>query len=124
MFSVDAASNPYWDNPKWYNRDRPLFKKYIPVIQKLSTAGWEAITYATSDNLSVGVERYGKRYLALRNLTSQPQTAEVTLSPKLAEFGAGRVKGFRALLDGREYSGSSFKVTLKAEESFAVAVLP
>lgn len=124
MFSADAASNPYWDNPKWYNRDRPLFKKYIPVIQKLSPAGWEAITYATSDNPNVGVERYGKRYLTLRNLTSQPQTAEVALSPKLPEFGAGRVRGFRSLLDGREFSGSGLKVSLKAEEVLAVEVLP
>ncbi|HWI60101.1 MAG TPA: hypothetical protein VNZ22_22940, partial [Bacillota bacterium] len=28
MFSHNAADNPYWQNPKWYNRDRPLFKKY------------------------------------------------------------------------------------------------
>ncbi|MCX6378192.1 MAG: hypothetical protein NT023_01740 [Armatimonadetes bacterium] len=124
MFSVDAASNPYWDNPKWYNRDRPLFKKYLPLIQKLSSAGWEAITYATSDNPSVGVERYGKRYLTLRNLTAQPQTAEITLSSKLAEFAAGRVKGFRSLVDGKEFSGGILKVTLKVDEVLAVELMP
>ena len=30
LFSHNAADNPYWQNPKWYNRDRPLFKKYLP----------------------------------------------------------------------------------------------
>ncbi len=122
MFSVDASSNPYWENPKWYNRDRPLFKRYIPVIQKLSVAGWEPLTYATSDNPNVGIERYGKRYLTLRNMTVQPQTAEVVLSGRLAEFGAGRVKGFKSLMDERKFS--DFKITLKPEEVLALEVVP
>ncbi len=47
MFSADAATHPYWETPDWYNRDRPLFKKYIPIIKKLSAAGWEVLPRAT-----------------------------------------------------------------------------
>ena len=39
MFSHNAADNPYWRNPAWYNRDRPLFKKYIPLIRRVAEAG-------------------------------------------------------------------------------------
>src|SRR6185369_16371776 len=46
MFSADAATKAYWDNPKWYNRDRPLFRKYIPILKRFSAAGWEPITEA------------------------------------------------------------------------------
>jgi hypothetical protein len=59
MFSHNAAENPYWRNPKWYNRDRPLFKKYIPWIKAVAEAGWQPVTFATSDNPDFLVERFG-----------------------------------------------------------------
>jgi len=46
MFSEDASSNPYFENPRWYNRDRHLFAKYLPLIEKIHKAGWEPITHA------------------------------------------------------------------------------
>ncbi|HIE48407.1 TPA: hypothetical protein EYP84_05915, partial [Candidatus Bipolaricaulota bacterium] len=52
MFDEAADSvDPYWASArKWYNRDRDLFKRYIPLIQALAKAGWEPITHAwTSD---------------------------------------------------------------------------
>jgi hypothetical protein len=79
MFSHNAADNPYWQNPKWYNRDRALFKKYIPVIQRLAAAGWQPVTHARSDNDNILVERFGPDatgsvYFTLLNDTDQPQT--------------------------------------------------
>ena len=41
MFSHNAAENPYWENPRWYNRDRPLFQKYQPAIRRVAQAGWQ-----------------------------------------------------------------------------------
>ncbi|HEX5322944.1 MAG TPA: hypothetical protein VFW40_04100 [Capsulimonadaceae bacterium] len=77
MFSADAADNPYWQDPKLYNRDRPLFKTYIPVVQKLSSAGWEPITWARSNNKTVWVERYGARYFTVLN--SSDSLADATI---------------------------------------------
>lgn len=59
MFSENAATNTYFGNPRWCNRDRPLFKKYVPLIQTIAKAGWEPITYAHTDRAKVYVERYG-----------------------------------------------------------------
>jgi len=59
MFSENAATNTYFSNPRCYNRDRPLFKKYVPLIQAIAKAGWEPITYARTDRPKVYVERYG-----------------------------------------------------------------
>jgi len=67
FFSVNAADKPYWENAKWYDRDRDLFKRYIPLIKRVSAAGWEPVTYAHSDNPNVYLERYGHRYLTIRN---------------------------------------------------------
>jgi hypothetical protein len=79
MFSVNAADSPYWDAPRWYNRDRNLFVKYIPIIKRLSAAGWEPITQAHSANPAVYVERYGSRLFTVLNDSSQSQTTTLTI---------------------------------------------
>lgn len=59
MFSHNASEDPYWRSPDLYNRDRHLFKKYIPLAKKIAEAGWEPITYAETDNEKVYIERFG-----------------------------------------------------------------
>lgn len=59
MFSHNAAENPYWENPTWYNRDRHLFKKYIPWIRRVAEAGWQPVTDARVDNSRLWLERFG-----------------------------------------------------------------
>lgn len=119
MFSVDASSNPYWENPKWYNRDRPLFKKYIPLIQKISAAGWEPLTFAKSDNASVGVERYGMRYLTIKNFSREKQTCLLSLSGK--ELGLAQKFSLSNLMTGKaegvNHDNGSFTITLEPEET-------
>ncbi|MCL4176387.1 MAG: hypothetical protein KJ072_01375 [Verrucomicrobia bacterium] len=59
MFSHNAAENPYWRNPTWYERDRPLFKRYLPLIRQVAEAGWSPVTGATNSAPSVLIEKYG-----------------------------------------------------------------
>ncbi len=49
----------YFTDPQFYERDRPLFRKYIPVLRRMFDAGWEPITYARAESPSMRVERYG-----------------------------------------------------------------
>ena len=62
-FSHDAASRPYFGNSTWYNRDRPIFKRYVPVLQEINQAGWQPVTGATVSDSAVSccvrVERFG-----------------------------------------------------------------
>ncbi len=62
FFDEEAASkDPYWTSPKrWYERDRDLFKKYLPLIISIAQAGWEPITYAVADKEKIYLERYGR----------------------------------------------------------------
>jgi hypothetical protein len=83
MFSHNAADNPYWQNPKWYNRDRHLFKKYLPIIKPVAEAGWHPVTDAVCDNPKIDVERFGpdargRFFFTLYNNTSTPQTGRLT----------------------------------------------
>ena len=62
----------YWANASIFERDRELFKKYIPIIKEISRAGWEPIPYANSDNSKIKLERFGnsssnKMYFVLYN---------------------------------------------------------
>ncbi len=59
FFSHNASDHPYWKSPRWYNRDRPLFKKYLPLVRRVAEAGWQPVTGAVCDNPRMRVERYG-----------------------------------------------------------------
>jgi hypothetical protein len=80
MFSADASSHPYWQDPKLYNRDRSLFQEYIPAIQRLAEAGWQPVTWAESNRPDVWVERYGTRYLTVLNSGSVPENVTVRIA--------------------------------------------
>jgi len=90
MFSHNAAEDPYWRNPKWYNRDRNLFKKYIPLIRLIAQAGWEPVTGVRGDNPNVYIERFGDFedkvfYLTLLNPTDEVQRTELSLPVRVNE---------------------------------------
>ena len=86
MFSPNAADHPYWETPRLVERDRALFKKYIPVIKRLSAAGWELLPYAHTSEPSVYVERYGPRLFTLFN--DGKQARDVTLTVDLQALNA------------------------------------
>lgn len=87
-FSADASTGQYFSQPGLYNRDRPLFKKYVPLCRLVAEAGWEPLTRAISDNEAVTVERFGELpgtiYLTVYNGSEQQQSATVTLAPTLS----------------------------------------
>jgi len=70
FFSEDASSDPYWQDSVKVERGRPFFKKYIPIIKQISQAGWQPVTYATTDAKSIRIERFGeqgKLFFTIRN---------------------------------------------------------
>lgn len=55
---VNGGPDRYFSHPELYERDRPLFQKYIPVIKQLGSAGWEPVTRATGEP-AAEIERFG-----------------------------------------------------------------
>jgi len=84
FFSADASTGHYFTRPELYNRDRPLFQKYIPLCRLVAEAGWEPVTGARSDNASMTLERFGCQpgtcYLTIFNHSETRQQATVTLT--------------------------------------------
>ena len=82
----------YWDHPEFYERDRPLFRKFLPLVQEIAAAGWEPLTHALVDAPNVYVERYGPAdghlYFALLNDGSSAAVAALTVDTRSLGFDA------------------------------------
>ncbi len=111
FFSHNASEGHYFKRPNLYNRDRPLFKKYIPLCKLVAQAGWRPITLARSNDPKVLVERFGEKYLTVFNDAGKPRTAVVQLDGL-------RAAGARDLVRGRDIAiqGGTMRIPLEAED--------
>jgi hypothetical protein len=127
MFSHNAAENPYWRNPKWYNRDRPLFKKYLPLIKQVSEAGWQPVPASQSDNDRIWIERFGPRadgatYLTVFNDTDKTQEGSLKLDT--ARLSVANAPPPTEVLSGKTFSSTSdWKVSLAPQEVWVIKVM-
>ena len=78
-FSANAAENAYFSDPKLYDRDRDLFKRYVPLCRRVGEAGWRPVTNAYSSDEKVYVERFGDNILTVFNDAGDERTVTVTL---------------------------------------------
>ena len=116
FFSADASTKHYFSNPELYERDRPLFKKYMPLCKAVAESGWEAQTGATSSDEKVYVERFGKfAYEYLRKPQSASQKPAKSLyftvfndSQEEKTFEIEFRYGFTTLID--RVSGKTFEL--------------
>ena len=73
----------FWEHPEWYEPVRPLFRKYMPIIRRLSAAGWEPITHARAGSPAILVERFGapggELLFTVYNDSDQSQQATLAL---------------------------------------------
>lgn len=127
MFSHNAADNPYWRNPDWYNRDRPLFKKYLPLIKRVAEAGWQPVTAATCDNRNIWVERFGPDangavYFTVFNGTMSPQAAKLQVEREILRLPKAITEW--DLLRGAAMSGKSqpLEISLAPQETTVLEV--
>ncbi|MEN6643143.1 MAG: hypothetical protein ABFE08_11925 [Armatimonadia bacterium] len=125
FFSHNASERTYWTRPEIYNRDRHLFKKYLPVAQAISAAGWEPVTCAATGNDSVYIERWGKGgkvYFTLFNDSDKPQ--QYTLKLQYKALGLKEMpKQFTDVLTGDKIqTAEALKATLEPEDLRVLAV--
>ena len=111
FFSHNASEDHYFSQPRLYNRDRDLFKKYVPLCKTVAEAGWQPITRARSDNPKVYVERFGEKYLTVFNDSGRQTEVVITLTSE----ASGKV---RELVGGTDLPVMDGKLTLslKAED--------
>jgi hypothetical protein len=119
FFSPDASNGAYFTRPELYDRDRPLFQKYVPLCRLVAEAGWEPVTRVRADVDTVRVERFGDRVLTLYNDSDSPRTVVLRHDDK------GRSGTGRDLVTGRAVSWRDGTATLDlAAEGLAVIEVP
>jgi len=102
-FSHNASSDNYFETPSLYERDRNLFKKYIPIIIEMNNSGWQPITGLTSDFSGVVFEKFGTKnitdnlFFSTRNLTDSNVTFNITF---FSEFWGKEQVNISNLFDG------------------------
>jgi hypothetical protein len=87
--TADNASN-YWKNPDFYDRDRALFVKYVPLVKEIAESGWKPVTFATSNTANVAIERYGEDgtvYLTFMNQGTSAVTSSITINRSAMGLG-------------------------------------
>ena len=111
FFSADASSGAYFTRPEFYERDRDLFKKYVPLCQLVAEAGWEPVTRAKTGDKKIRVERFGEKYLTVFNDSAGPRTATLTLEEAPPAPGRELISG--AII---EWKNRATTLTLGAED--------
>jgi len=111
FFSHNASQGHYFTRPELYERDRKLFKKFIPLCKLVAESGWEPVTYARSSDDRVYVERFGNRYLTVFNDSTERRTVTITI-----EGDAPAVS--RELVSGQilKWSNGQTTITLDGED--------
>ena len=109
----------YFTEPRFYERDRPLFRKYIPVLRRLFDAGWQPVTLAWAKPAGVRVERYGptdggETLFAVYNPAASAAEVSLSIEPAAAkaEAKATALVAGTDLLCARE--GARLRVTVPA----------
>ena len=111
FFSANASTKTYFSQPALYNRDRPLFKKYMPLIKRAAEAGWRPVTQATSSNAKVYVERWGEKLLTVFNDSAEKQASEITLDGASPSPAKELVRGGNVA-----WAGNKTTLTLEPED--------
>ncbi|MFD0713365.1 hypothetical protein [Paenibacillus sp. GCM10027626] len=116
--TADNATN-YWKNAAFYDRDRALFVKYVPLVKAVAESGWKPVTHAIPNNDAVAVERYGEGgtvYLTMMNQGASAVSAVIAIDRTAMGLGA-QVSG-QELVGNTPVAvtGDQFEVSLQPEE--------
>ena len=120
FFSPNASQGHYFSRPELYNRDRPLFKKYVPLIKRVAEAGWQPVPLVRSSDPKVYVERWGRRYLTVFNDAGAARSVTLTLE------GLPAPPRCRDLVHGRDvtWTAGRASLTLEAEDVALLDLAP
>lgn len=113
---ADPASPKYFDEADSFERDRHLFRTYMPVIKKLSQAGWEPARLGSVNDGEVFFERFGTEYLTIFNPASSAKNVTINYPSAPINFTG------KDLITGTDVDWVSGQTTLLIG-SEAVAVL-
>jgi len=125
FFTTLTNSEDYFREAKYYERDRPLFRKYVPIIREVAEAGWEPVTNAKTSDPAVWIERFGPTsdgtvYFTVLN--TAPDARIATVEVDAGAWGMAGTPELRALTHGQPGPSGfgRFVVQLSPDEATAL----
>jgi len=122
----------YWSHPEAYERDRSLFRQYIPLIRTVVQAGWRPVNGTTASDSSIAVERFdggrgGVFFLTAQNTggTARSVRFELDLATLSIEEGTAQIRELvrdRTMSVSRTGDALAFTDTLLPGETFLYRV--
>jgi hypothetical protein len=110
FFSANAATGHYFERPELFERDRPLFRKYIPLCRLVAEAGWEPVTRARTSDETIHIERFGENFLTVFNDNAERHAATITMDDPPSEPSRDLVSGTAV-----QWQDKSAAITLEGE---------
>jgi hypothetical protein len=93
FFSANAATGHYFERSELFERDRPLFRRWVPLCKLVAEAGWEPVTHARAGDETIHVERFGENYLTVFNDSAERHEATITMDDMPPEASRDLVSG-------------------------------
>ena len=115
VFSKTTSGYHYFQTPKLYNRDRALFKKFIPICKAISEAGWQPVNRLMSvEDPDIYLEQFGradgKCYVTVFNNTTEAKTVRLRLK-KSAKVPSSEL----VARENVKWNGGEAAITIPAE---------
>ena len=110
------ANMRMYKTPEMYEPVHQLNNRFVPMLQRLTKAGWHPITHARSDNADIWLERWGTGsdtgvYLTVYNATDA--TERTTLAVNATALGLGDTQlTARDILSDGVWQGTPARATL------------
>ena len=120
VFSGTVVGKHYFKFPEYYNRDRPLFKKYVPICKRVSEAGWRPVNrLVESSDATVWLEQFGDSLVTVFNDAKAAKRTTLRLK-------GGTPAEVRELVSGRplEFRNGVCAVDLGPEDLMVLSVGP
>ena len=85
-FFCREGEESYWGKASWFDRDRSLFKSYVPLIRRLAMSGWQPVGGAVSDSADIWVENFNSadsaiKHVTVRNVTNEARKVTLVFPP-------------------------------------------
>jgi len=93
FFSHNASQGHYFSRPQLYERDRDLFRKYVPLCKSVAAAGWEPVTLAWSNDSRVYVERFGENVFTVFNDSTERRAVTIKLERETPKSSRELISG-------------------------------
>lgn len=118
FFSHNAADNPYWLDHGLLERDRHLFRTFVPLTRRVSDAGWQPMREVRLESAEgVRHEQFGRSgdglwHVTLQNQTARPKSATLRFPDTMpAMIWIDPLTGFGGWIKG----GDSLPLSLDAD---------